>query len=378
VPKILICYLVHLSGHHSAALAIERALTRLDPHIETLVVDLLAYTHPQWAAIIQNTYLGTIRRTPDVWNALYDSPAIELRTRAMRRLIQRGRSRSFVNLMESFRPDAAVCTQAHPLAVLSAFAQRQRPDLPLWGVLTDFVPHRFWVTESHDVKYVVPLQSAADRLVWLGVDRARIHMLGIPVWPELQPQRYLSFRGRYERRVLVMGGGRGLGVRYRTLRELDRSPQPFTIDVVTGINRSLRGQLARKRHRFRHPIRVRGHVENTMALMHRAELLISKPGGVTSAEAMAVGLPMVLVRPLPGQEQGNTDVLVRHGAAVHIQRERDLAPVVTSLLAKPALLAMMRERALALGRPGAALDMARLIRTSLQEIPGREAEELVS
>ena len=103
--------------------------------------------------------------------------------------------------------------------------------------------------------------------------------------------------------------------------------------------------------------------------MHRASLLISKPGGLTSAEAMAVGLPMVLVRPLPGQERGNTEMLVRHGAAVHVPEDRDVAGVVTSLLANRELLQMMRERALDLGRPDAAMEVARRV---LQDLPGRD------
>ncbi len=367
MPKVLISYLVQNSGHHSAARALELALHKINPSVETLCVDLLAYTHPKWSALIQKMYMVTLRRTPEVWDALYDSPWLEYLTRRVRRLIQRGRSKPLLQLMEDFRPDAAVCTQAHPLAVLSAYAERTRRPLPLWGIVTDFIPHRFWVVPGAS-RYVVPDEAAAERLVWLGVERRRILVLGIPINPGFVSELKSPIQRENGLRVLVMGGSRGLGARYRTIRYLDLSAADFTIDVVTGTNRRLRARLVRRRSKFRHPIRIRGYVQDAVALMHRASLLITKPGGLTAAEAMAAGLPMVLIRPLPGQEQGNTEVLVRQGTAVHLQRDREVAPVVTTLLRNPELLGMMRERALAMGRPDAAIEIARRV---LADLPPR-------
>lgn len=368
MPRILICYLVRNSGHHSAARAIEAALHLLDPSVETMCVDLLAYTHPRWSAVIQKTYMITIRRTPEVWEALYNRMWLDFLTRRIRKLVQRGNSKPLRQLMSSFRPDAAVCTQAHPLGVLSAYARRYRPDLPLWGVVTDFIPHRYWPV-PWKVRYVVHNEAAAGQLAMLGVERHRIYTLGIPIHTDFIAARGKQVPPAKGHRILVMGGSRGLGARYRTIRYLDRSSVQFTLDVVTGTNRRLRARLIRCRGQFRHPIRIRGYVKDVVALMRRASLLISKPGGLTSAEAMAVGLPMVLVRPLPGQEKGNTDVLVRQGAAVHVPEDRDVTSVVTSLLSNPELLAMMRDRALALGRPAAATEVARHVLADCRRAP---------
>ena len=107
-----------------------------------------------------------------------------------------------------------------------------------------------------------------------------------------------------------------------------------------------------------------------MALMHRASLLIGKPGGLTSAEAMAVGTPMLIIRPLPGQERGNTETLVRQGAAIHLDRDRDLPGVIESLFANPALLERMGEQARSIGKPNAARDIAVSV---LAAIPPEEA-----
>ena len=370
-PRILICYLVRNSGHHAAARAIEAQIKKLNPIAETRCLDLLETTHPTWSALVQYAYMSTIRRTPELWEALYDNFWFDWLTKWIRPLVQRGSSLKLRILMDAFQPDAIVCTQAHPFSVLSAYARRQGKPIPLWGVITDFLPHRFWhVPPDERIRYVVPAETAMQRLMILGTPAERIHLFGIPIQADVLAARGRTVSRGDGRRVLVMGGSRGLGARYATIRQLDRTAADFTIDVVTGTNRRLRKQLLAARHKFRHPIRIRGYVQDAMALMRRASLLIGKPGGLTSAEAMASGTPMLIIRPLPGQERGNTETLVRHGAAIHLDRDRDLPAVVASLFANPALLDRMADRARSLGKPGAAREIAAAV---LAHLPPEEA-----
>ena len=372
-PRILICYLVRNSGHHAAARAIETQIRKLAPLAETRCLDLLETTHPTWSAIVQYVYMSTIRRTPELWEALYDNFWFDWLTKWIRPLVQRGNSLKLRILMEAFQPDAIVCTQAHPFAVLSAYARRQGTPIPLWGIVTDFLPHRFWhVPPDEHIRYVVPTETAVQRLMILGTPAHRIFTFGIPIQADVLAARGKTVSRTNGRRILVMGGSRGLGARFATIRHLDRAAADFTIDVVTGTNRRLRKQLLAARHRFKHPIRIRGFVKDAMAIMRRASLLIGKPGGLTSAEAMASGTPLLIIRPLPGQERGNTEMLVRHGAAIHLDRDRDLPGVVASLLANPKLLDMMAERARALGKPDAAHAIAQAV---LAHLPPAEIAE---
>lgn len=372
-PRILICYLVRNSGHHAAARALEAEIRRLNPVADIRCLDLLETTHPTWSAIVQYAYMSTIRRTPELWEALYDNFWFDLLTRRyIRPLVQRGNSHKLRILMDAFQPDAIICTQAHPFAVLSAYARRQGKPIPLWGILTDFLPHRFWyVPPDEHIRYVVPTETAMQRLMILGIPADSIHILGIPIQADILAARHRKVSRKNGRRVLVMGGSRGLGARFATIRQLDRSRAEFTIDVVTGTNRRLRRQLIAARARFKHPIRIRGYVKDAMALMHRANLLIGKPGGLTSAEAMASGTPMLIMRPLPGQERGNTELLVRNGAALRLDRDRDLPGIITSLFANPALLDRMATRARAIGKPDAAHEIAAEV---LIQIPPEESE----
>ncbi len=365
MTRVLILYIVHNSGHHAAARALAAAVTRQDPSAEVACLDLLHYTHPGWARIIERMYMTTIRRTPELWEAMYDSFWVEHLTRSLRRMVQRGRSEALTRLMAEFDPQAVMCTQAYPFSVMASFAARQRLELPLFGVTTDFVPHRFWVVEGHrNTSYVVPTDSAAARLMWLGVRRERIHVLGIPV--AVERMGVPSAMRPDDRHVLVMGGSRGIGIRYRTVRRLDRCPEAFTIDVICGSNRRLRRLLDRHGRDFKHTLCVRGYVDNALPLMARAELLLTKAGGMTLAEAVCMGVPLLLVRPLPGQEQGNTEVMVHHGAALDVRNESDVARSVSTLLNSRSLLAMMRAKAAILARPYAA---DRIVATVLDAVP---------
>jgi processive 1,2-diacylglycerol beta-glucosyltransferase len=359
------------SGHQAAAEAIEAALHLEDPGVRTLAVDPVEYAHPYFSRLVHHTYMGLIRRMPELWDAMYDSRPLEQLSRRTQWLTHRGRNPRFLSMMDDFAPDAVICTQAYSLGLICEHRRQTGRAFPVFGVVTDFRPHRFWIQDG-TVEYVVPTPDAADRLGSLGVARARLRVLGIPIHPafavrggEREPRK-----GRH--RVLVMGGSQGLGVKYRTIRLLDGADTPFVIDVVTGMNERLRREVLRHRDSFRHPLRVRGFSRSVARLMRQADLLVSKPGGLTCAEAMASGLPMLVVRPLPGQEAGNLDVLVRQGAALHLESDRDVRAAVDALLQNPERLAALRRNAARLARPGAARDIAREVLAAAGERPGTD------
>jgi len=368
MARILLLHLAD-SGHHAAARAIDAALKALHPGVQTHLVDPLELAHPYFSALIHKTYMALIRGTPELWDAMYDSVRLARLNRRVQWLRRRGQSAAMRNLLGWFRPNAVVCTQAYSFGVMSAYQERYGATFPLFGVVTDYRPHRFWVQDGTG-RYLVPDEEAAQRLVALGVAPGRILVCGIPIHPAFATVRPADPPVETVPRILVMGGSQGLGVRFATVRKLDRATARFAVDVVTGHNRRLYRRLERTRLRFHHPLHVRGYVPHVADLMSRSRLLISKPGGLTCAEAMATGLPMLVVRPLPGQESGNLEKLVRHGAALHLQADHEIPEAVDSLLAHPERLASMRRSALRLGRPTAAFDIARAVLTAIEKGAG--------
>lgn len=361
--------LLHLGfgGHYTAARAVEAGLRRLNPSVETRCVDPIQYAHPYFSRIIHQTYMVMLRQTPEVWEAMYDSARLDALTRRVRWLIQRGNSRGFLRMLDEFNPDAVVCTQAYTYGLMCAHLRGTGVDLPLFGVITDYRPHRFWVFDGYGGGHLfAPTGEARERLVRLGVAAGRVTVSGIPIGRA--PDRERAVRPGLAgsvRRVLAMGGSMGLGVSYGLIRELDRCREPFALDVVAGTNRKLRGRVARARGGFEHPVRLRGIVGHVPELMRRSALLVSKPGGLTCAEAMAAGLPMMIVRPLPGQEAGNTQHLVGRGAALLVEKEREIPAIVDTLFRNRELLEIMSQRALSLGVPDAADVIAKAVAASL-------------
>jgi len=356
MARILLFYMMRNSGHHTAARAVEQAARLLDPRVETLCMDPLEYMHPHLNSAVISNIMFVLKRTPELWDAIYDSETLEKVVRLFQGTAQRG-SESLERTIEAFRPDAVVCTQAYPLGLICQMKKRCGYRFPVFGIVTDFRVHRFWAN-GNGVTYIVPDANGVKRLISLGIRREHIRDYGIPVAQEFsaRPPHAVAQHGRT--RILVMGGSRGMGPGFATVKSLDHSHGDFAIDVVAGTNRALGNRLAANRRDFRHPIRLRGLVKHMAPLMHKAHLLIGKAGGLTCAEAMSAGLPLLIVHPLPGQEWANTEEMVARGAALHIPRDPDVPSIVTMLLENPEIVAMMRERAIAHANPSSALQVA--------------------
>ena len=361
--RVLLLYSINGSGHHHASAAIEAALHRCAPTVHVKQVDAVQYTNPVLARLINQTYMGMLKTRPEVWEYLYDNPTLLRRVRRLREMIHRYNSGKLKTLMQRVRPDVVACTQAFPCGMVADYKESHRPDLPLVGVLTDYAPHSYWIFDEVNA-YIVPSVAARDRLISYGVEEERIQLLGIPVDPHFaaQPGVETPVTGAGELPlVLLMGGSGGFGPLREMVMALNRLATPCRIHVVTGMNRALYRWCVRRKSTFRHPLTVESYVGHIWALMRQATLLITKPGGLTTAEALAVGLPMIIINPIPGQEAKNAEFLLRHEVAVRARNTDEMALLTEALLRNAGKRAQMRRNALQHGRPNAAFDVARLL-----------------
>jgi processive 1,2-diacylglycerol beta-glucosyltransferase len=161
--------------------------------------------------------------------------------------------------------------------------------------------------------------------------------------------------------ILVMGGGQGMGPLKTIYTCLEQVKQPLQEIIVTGTNRKLHRQLKRKVARSRHKVSLHGYVNNMHELMAVSDLIVTKPGGITTAEALSKGLPMIIIKPLPGQEMNNTDFLINQQAAIKLDNARRIRGAVEDLLEHPKKLAELSAAALRTGKPDSAIDTARFI-----------------
>jgi processive 1,2-diacylglycerol beta-glucosyltransferase len=237
---------------------------------------------------------------------------------------------------------------------------------PVLGIVTDFAVHGFWVHENIEA-YAVATESLRDDLVARGIPAERIGAAGIPVHPRFadRAESRSALRARLglsERpTVLLMGGGLGIGPFERMLESVDELDESVAVVAIAGRNVKAERRALSVAGKLHCPVHVLGFVENVYDYMLACDVLVTKPGGLTAAEALAAGIPMVLCRPLPGQEERNSRVLVEANCAVRVRSVKELPAALDTVLSDPDRRARMVSAAALLGRPQAAREIGLLI-----------------
>lgn len=342
------------SGHTRAAEALRQGCVERYPDVEVRHVDVLDLA-PAWVRRLYGAgYEAMAARTPWLWHRIYrytDGEGADLARWAP--LAERLIFREFRRLLASRPWGVCLCTHFLPCQVAAG-----RPGLPPFALaLTDFTLHRYWVQPGvrHYFTASEPLAAALRRRA----PGARVEATGIPVAPGFsRAAPRAAARGALgiapDRTVLlVMGGGLGLGVEAMTEPLLALPCETLQVVTVCGRNGPARARLlARAAHDPR--LRVEGYVADVERWIAAADVVVSKPGGLTCSEALALGTPLLLTRPVPGQEQGNAGFLAGAGAALRADDPAALRDAAAALLADPARLAALRHAAARLGRPHAA------------------------
>lgn len=364
MKRVLLLFISEHSGHHCASIAIEKALRELDPSTQTLNINSFNYTNPILEKIINKAYMGVVKRTPEIWDYLYDNPKVLKKTQSLRDMIHRFNTGKLKVLLDDFKPDAIVCTQAFPCGMIADYKKSFALDTPLIAVLTDYAPHSYWVYNNVD-QYIVPSKETGDKLIANGIDPARIKDYGIPI--EAKFGKSFDKAALREKLgmdkdtpcLLIMGGTQGLGPIKELVRIIDRSKRRLQLVIACGTNKKLYKSL--KNRKFQNKVTVHPYADNIDELMEASDVILTKPGGITTAEALAKGLPMLIISPLPGQEAMNTRILLKEEVAVKAESPEDVAILLDELLEGKNKLKAMSDRARALAKPDSAIRIAKLV-----------------
>lgn len=370
--RVLIATVTAGGGHLQAAAALEESWTALHPSDQVTRVDLLDLVPKLQRKIIAEGYVKLIAHAPELYELFFkktDNPKRLRELGTYRRRFAEHTNRKFVRLVKQFDPDVVLCTHFLPLEVLGAINGKTKAARPfVVCIVTDFEAHALWMEPAVDL-YCVAAEETKARLIARKVDEARVEVTGIPIGARFsQPIDIAAVRRRRGLRddlptVLVLGGGFGMGPMAEILDALDQIEREFQVVVVAGRNEVLRRELAARDHT--HPTHVLGFVSNMHEMMAVADLIISKPGGLTTSEALSLGKPMFILNPIPGQEMANSDFLLERGAAAKANRVEDLPFRIDRLLGSPKLTEMAAS-ARALGRPGAAPAICAAVREHLR------------
>ena len=355
-------------GHTRASVAVHDALRARGQLSGATFIEALDHA-PRWfRTVYRDGYLRAIRYAPRLVGAIYNSTDIPRRER---RTLGPALDRFEDSVMTGFRThpglhaaDVVVSTHFLTSALLGRMRTRGEMSAPVVTVVTDEHPHAVWLHQGVDLTCVAS-RAARSAAIAGGMDPNRVEVTGIPIDPRFCMTHQRSFAQTDHTRpmIVVCGGGHGLGDIPTVVRSLLSMELACTIVVVCGKNASLEFAMnalqVQSRSQLGGPeLRVLGYTNAMHEIMAAADIMVGKPGGLTTTEARAVGLPMVLLQPIPGQEERNADMLVAIGAAVRTHRAADAGAVVAAIMTNPERLRRMRISASGAGNPRAAFDVA--------------------
>lgn len=370
--KVLLFSVTAGEGHNTTAKAVARSLEGMGA--ETRIVDAyrtsgrIMYHTVAGGYILVSSYLkygyGIVYRMLEHrrGNSYRLSPA---------RLSGRSLAKKFKRIIDEYDPDVVVCTHSFAARILDIVKERYGMRAKTLGIVTDFTMHPYWEEAQRLDRLILPCEPLIPLAYKKGFTDEQIRPLGIPVNPKFavsvdknEARRILGLDSALPT-LLVMSGSMGYGNIERVLRRLDRLDVPFQIIVVCGNNKKA---YARIRERtWQKPLLALGYTDNVPLLMDASDLIISKPGGLTTSEALTRRLPMIIVNPIPGHEDRNVKFLTQTGSAVAPTKKLPLAETVKALITDPERRTEMQASIDMIRKPNAVLDLCNEIFSLAEE-----------
>lgn len=349
--RVLIFSAAFGAGHLRSAQAVIEAIRINESSAQIIHADCGECLGKTVNTLLRNSYISMIKHSPGLWGGIWEGMAkIEPDSLIQRFLNKLGRT-EYKKIIESCRPHLIVCTYPTVAGVLSEMRLSHQLHVPLVTVVTDYVVHNQWIHRGVDL-YIVGSRHVSEGFAAKGIRPERIRVTGIPVAPVFEQQIDLT---RVQARLglspelptlLIMGGALGvLDSMKEHCQIFANADYPLQSIVVCGSDEKLYRSLDEIVVNARNPVVRFGFVNNVEELMTAADLMITKAGGLTVSEALTKRLPMVIFRPIPGQEKANADFLSEIGAGRFAHTQDELAGIVQFLFAHPEELAHMREAA---------------------------------
>ena len=362
--RVLILSVSAGTGHIRAGEALAAAAAAHPSIGEVLHIDALRYTNKIFRRFYGQFYIDLVKSAPTLLGWFYESQDEPWKTEKMRLMLDRMNTGPLVRQIKKFKPDITICTHFLPSEILSHLIKHGKVDTQLSTTITDYHVHAMWLSRLIHHYFVANDESRAQ-LENIGFPSECITISGIPIDPvfcETKDRETLRAKQGLRNDIpllLVSAGALGVSSAERIVEVLSHLTMPVQIVVICGKNEKLRqsvlDQLNQCPASAAHlDFKVLGYTTEMDEWMKSADLYIGKPGGLTTAEAMSCGLPMVIYQPIPGQEERNSDFLLENGAAVKCNQLATMAYKVDLLLKNPERMAKMRRRAFELSHPDAA------------------------
>lgn len=322
--KALILSITAGNGHNIAARAIKEHLDELG--VDTVIKDTYRDFSHGMSTTIDKGYLLSTKYAPKLWGTAYslaeEKAELETDTKfgTWGKLLVYRKLRKFVT---DNKFDVIIATHTAPAGFMTILKEDNVTDAKMYGIITDFTVHPFWEETNLDF-YVTASEQLDNMMAKKGIPHEKILPFGIPVskkfetpTPKEAAREQLGLKNKYT--VFVIGGSMGFGAVKKHIKNLSYSDIDFQIVVVCGNNKKLKDDLLEMN--IKKDLKVFGYVNNIELIMDASDCIITKPGGLTVSEALAKNLPLILIDPIPGQEDRNRDFLLNAGFAISTSKK---------------------------------------------------------
>jgi processive 1,2-diacylglycerol beta-glucosyltransferase len=372
------------TGHVRAGEALTKVFEEHPMVGEVVHSDALDFTNKVFRDFYSKLYARLVQTAPEFLGWWYKQSDEPWKTDGMRLMLDRLNTGPLVKFIRQFNPHITVCTHFMPAGIISHLIAKSLLDAHLSIVVTDLDFHAMWLSRVFH-RYFVAIEETKVHLEELGLPKERITVSGIPIDPEFAtPIDRVATRFEYglhptRPTMLLSAGALGAGPAEFVVERLKNLRSKAQTIVVCGRSPETRDRVLQLVGPNNVNFKVFGYTAHMPDLMKVSDLFIGKPGGLTTAESLACGLPMVIVSPIPGQEERNSDHLLEEGVAVKCNEMTTIPYKIDSLLDDPIRVEEMRRKAFALSRPDAARTIVRTLvadEVSALEVTDDEAEAI--
>ena len=339
------------NGHLRAAEAVIEGIRLKEPSAEIIHLDFGDFLNKPINTLVKSVYGEIIKHVPKLWGRFYYKTAqVQPKSMGQRLLSKLGRS-NFLQYIDEFKPNFIICTYPTVSLVLAQLRNEHKLQIPIITIITDYTVHSHWVHSGVDC-YIVACEEVKESLLSWGINAQSIHVTGIPVSikfeENLERGQILSKLGLKQDlpTFLVMGGSYGiLKSAKRICQKLADSLVPVQAIIVCGKNEKLFHSLETVIAQARNPMIRLEYVHNVEELMSVSHLIITKAGGLTVSEALTKQLPLLIYKPIPGQEEENAHFVKCNGAGLVAETEAELGQLLSHFLYNLDELEAMRQKA---------------------------------
>jgi processive 1,2-diacylglycerol beta-glucosyltransferase len=368
-PRVLILSAAVGVGHLRAAQAMELAVRELAPDAFVQNTDVLTLTNAIFRRIYGKMYIDLVNHAPHFLGYMYDWMDKPRQPKyppdRLRLLLEKLNLGKLLDVLRQQDWDVIVSTHFLPVELIASLRKKRRIHTPQITVTTDFDTHRMWVNQPCEL-YTTATEEAAAYLHSYGVPPEHTIVTGIPIHPVFAQPKTREFcceaHGLDASRpiVLQLAGGFGVGPVAKLFASILSAQTPLQVVAVAGKNPKVRKQLEAVSIPRRHKAAIFGFTDRIDELMGAADVVVSKPGGLTTSEAIARGAALVIVNPIPGQEIRNSDYLLENCAGIKLNNLPTAGLKLDALLSDPDRLERLKFNARRLAKPRAAYDVAKL------------------